>query len=144
MTSSILCAIDISTVGADTHVLTEAITQAKMHNAFLDVVTVLPDFGFSMVGTFFDKDQHKEAEEATKQKLDALIAPLTQAKKMPVTRTVVATGSVYEQVLKMAKKTKCDLIIIGAHRPELRDYLLGPNSARIVRHSNCSVYVVRN
>ena len=28
-------------------------------------------------------------------------------------------------------------------RHALKDYLLGPNVARVVRHANCSVYVVR-
>ena len=53
-------------------------------------------------------------------------------------------GTVYEVILKMAKKTNCDLIVIGAHRPELKDYLLGPNAARVVRHADCSVMVVRD
>lgn len=33
---------------------------------------------------------------------------------------------------------------MAAHRPALKDYLLGPNAARVVRHSNCSVLVVRD
>ena len=56
---------------------------------------------------------------------------------------IIGQGTVYEVILKMAKKTKCDLIVIGAHRPELKDYLLGPNAARVVRHADCSVMVVR-
>ena len=36
-----------------------------------------------------------------------------------------------------------DLIVIGAHKPDFKDYLLGPNAARVVRHSHCSVHVVR-
>ena len=39
---------------------------------------------------------------------------------------------------------KADLIVMGSHRPELRDYLLGPNAARVVRHAPCSVVVVRS
>jgi nucleotide-binding universal stress UspA family protein len=33
--------------------------------------------------------------------------------------------------------------VVGAHRQDLKDYLLGPNAARVVRHADCSVYVVR-
>jgi nucleotide-binding universal stress UspA family protein len=36
-----------------------------------------------------------------------------------------------------------DLIVLAAHRPELKDYLLGPNASRVVRHAKCSVYVIR-
>jgi nucleotide-binding universal stress UspA family protein len=32
---------------------------------------------------------------------------------------------------------------MASHRPELSDYLLGPNAARIVRHAKQSVLVVR-
>ena len=32
---------------------------------------------------------------------------------------------------------------MSANRPELKDYLLGPNAARVVRHSDVSVLVVR-
>jgi nucleotide-binding universal stress UspA family protein len=57
---------------------------------------------------------------------------------------LVGEGNVYEAVLTMAEQREIDLIVIGAHRPELRDYLLGPNAARVVRHAKCSVLVVRH
>ncbi|MEO0863555.1 MAG: universal stress protein, partial [Pseudomonadota bacterium] len=36
-----------------------------------------------------------------------------------------------------------DAIFVGAHRPELKDYLIGPNAARVARHAQQSVFVVR-
>ena len=56
---------------------------------------------------------------------------------------IVAKGPVYECIIKTANQIDADLIVMSAHRPELRDYLLGPNSAKVVRHSNRSVLVVR-
>ena len=35
------------------------------------------------------------------------------------------------------------LIVMGSHHPELKDYLLGPNAAKVMRHADCSVMVVR-
>ncbi len=32
---------------------------------------------------------------------------------------------------------------MGSHRPELSDYLLGPNAGKVVRHAKCLVMVVR-
>ena len=58
-------------------------------------------------------------------------------------RHVVATGRIYEEILRLATQTDAGLIVVGAHKADLKDYLLGPNAARIVRHANCSVYVVR-
>ncbi len=49
-----------------------------------------------------------------------------------------------EEILKAAAESDCDLIVVASHRPALKDYLLGPNAARVVRHANCSVLVVRD
>ncbi len=56
---------------------------------------------------------------------------------------IVGEGTVYEVILDMAEKVEADLIVMASHRPELQDYLLGPNAARVVRHAKCSVLVVR-
>ena len=52
-------------------------------------------------------------------------------------------GETIRLILAAAKEYAADLIIMGSHRPELQDYLLGPNAARVVRHSAKSVLVVR-
>src|SRR3546814_15779996 len=57
--------------------------------------------------------------------------------------TIVRHGPVYEQILQVADDIGADQIVIGAHRPELSDYLLGPNTARLVRHAKFSVHVIR-
>lgn len=62
---------------------------------------------------------------------------------LPHVRHVVGRGTVYEEILRIAGEIGSDLIVIGSHRPELKDYLLGPNAARVVRHADCSVLVVR-
>lgn len=63
--------------------------------------------------------------------------------RLPHVRHVVGRGTVYEEILRIAGEIGSDLIVIGSHRPELKDYLLGPNAARVVRHADCSVLVVR-
>ena len=57
--------------------------------------------------------------------------------------TVVRHGSVYERILEVADELEPVQIVLRAHRPHLADYLLGPNTARVVRHAKCSVNVVR-
>jgi nucleotide-binding universal stress UspA family protein len=58
-------------------------------------------------------------------------------------RRIVAAGKIYQEILRVADEVGADLIVMGSHRPELSDYLLGPNAARVVRHADCSVMVVR-
>ncbi len=55
----------------------------------------------------------------------------------------VAQGAVYKEILSCVKDIGADLVVMSSHRPEAADFLLGPNSARVVRHSPCSVWVVR-
>ena len=59
------------------------------------------------------------------------------------TRLHVVTGTVYDQIIKTANSLNADCIIVGAHSPSLKDYLMGPNAARVARHASQSVFVVR-
>ncbi len=56
---------------------------------------------------------------------------------------IVENGTVYREIVEAAKDLNIDQIVMGAHRPSLADFLLGPNSARVARHAECSVTVVR-
>ncbi len=55
----------------------------------------------------------------------------------------VSSGSAHNSILTIAEDQKADLIIVGSHKPELQDYLLGSTAARIVRHAKCAVLVER-
>lgn len=56
---------------------------------------------------------------------------------------VARYGTVYEEILDLAEELAVDQIVMAANRPSLADYLIGPNTARVVRHAKCSVQVVR-
>ncbi len=55
----------------------------------------------------------------------------------------VLCGQVTTKILEHAADAKCDAIVVASHRPGLQDYFLGSTAARIVRHAQCSVIVVR-
>ena len=55
----------------------------------------------------------------------------------------VARGKIYDRILKVANDLRVDGIYVGAHSPDLRDYLLGSNAARVARHATQSVFVIR-
>ena len=52
-------------------------------------------------------------------------------------------ASIYAEILEVAGEVEADLIVVGSHRPAMKDYLLGTNAARVVRHARCSVLVAR-
>ena len=56
---------------------------------------------------------------------------------------LIRFGTVYVEVLAAAQIVRADLIVTGSHKPDVSDYLIGSNAARIVRHADCSVLVVR-
>lgn len=55
----------------------------------------------------------------------------------------VGTGTVCRGVLAVAERVQADLIVLASHVPELKDYLLSANAARVARRAPCSVLVVR-
>lgn len=60
-------------------------------------------------------------------------------------KIVVEHGeSIYDVILETAQEADVDLIVVGSHRPKMKDYLLGTNAGRVVRHANCSVLVARD
>lgn len=143
MTGPVLCAIDISDAENDDAVLRTAHRMAQQDGLGLDVLTVVPDFGKSLVAGFFEQDHHSKMVAATKEALNKVVSEAIGEEANHKVRHIVATGTAYEEILKLAKETGASLIVIGAHKPDFSDYLLGPNSARVVRHATCSVFVVR-
>ena len=140
---TVLCAIDISQPKLEANVLIEAVNQARSRDLGLDVITVLPDYGMSVVAGFFEKDHQEEATVKAKTLLDQTVSDVLGRNAVLDVRKIVATGTAYEKILEAAATTNTELIVIGAHKPNFQDYFLGPNAARVVRHAECSVYVVR-
>lgn len=140
---SILCALDLSQPEIDDRPLLVAADLARHHGAQLDVMTVVPSFGVGEVSSFFPEGYQDKARDAARERLVAHVAEVLGAEENARVRHEVAVGKVYREVLRVAEEAGSDLIVVGAHNPELRDYLLGSNAARIARHANCSVYVVR-
>lgn len=143
MMKSVLCAIDVSNPGEDKKVLQQAARIAGLDDAQLDVITVVPDFGMSMVSTFFEDGHHDKMIEEAKVHLNEQVTDALGAEANAKVRHIVVFGKTYQEVLKAAEEAKSSLIVVGAHKPDLAEYLLGPNAARIVRHAKTSVYVVR-
>ena len=80
-------------------------------------------------------------EEATKRLGEIAVEHIPEAMRAGV---VVRNGTVYREIVEAAKDLDIRQIVMGAHRPSLADFLLGPNSARVARHAGCTVTVVRD
>jgi len=141
MYKSILVPVDLGHVNASRRAMKTAGELAKLWQADLHVLAVLPDFGMPVVGSYFPEGFEQKALQEMKQKLaDFTNANLVEGVSA---QAHAAHGTIYEEILRATETLKADLVVISAHRPELKDYLLGPNAARVARHANCSVMVVR-
>jgi len=142
MYDNILLAVDLNDESSWQMAMPVAISQCWSESSQLHVLTVVPDFGMSIVGQFFPKNYEKGVAEkvmaALKDFVDEHVPDEINV------RHIVGEGSVYEVILDTAKKIGADLIVVTAGRDDLKDFLLGPNAARVVRHAECSVLVVRN
>ena len=141
MFKNILLAVDLEHDKTWEKSLPISVEYAQTFGSTLHVMTVVPDFGMSIVSTFFPKDYEKQALEHAVERLHAWAAA-NVPEAIPI-QHIVGHGSPYEEILRVAGENPIDLIVLGSHRPTMEDYLLGPNAARVVRHANCSVLVIR-
>ena len=141
MFKTILVPVDVNDPSSWRKALPVAGSLARTHGAQLVVMGVMPEFGLPMVSQYFPPDYEEKMREALDARLHELIR--TELAEGPSAVVRVTEGSVYREILAVAKDVAADLIVMGSHRPGLQDYLLGPNAARVVRHATCSVMVLR-
>jgi universal stress protein F len=141
MHKTIVLPIDLSDERTTAATLSAALDLLQ-ENGTLHVVSVMPNFGYAQISGYFGPD----FEENALQKLGRDLTEWSQ-NHIPTDIDVkihVMHGTVYHEVLEAAQRLAADLIVIGAHRPEFKDYLLGSNASRIVSHAKQSVYIVRS
>lgn len=141
MYKHILVPVDIGHPNVSEKALAAAPQIAQTDDAVLHVLGVVAPLD-SFTSTFFPKRFQEQASNAAQRALHAFTetADLAQIQ----VQHIVAHGAIYDQILTIAKQVDADLIVVASHRPELGDYLLGPNAAKVVRHAQCSVMVVRD
>ena len=141
MYKDILLPIDLNSEESWKKALPRALELAKAFACRLHVMTVVPSVGMSIVGQYLPQDFEKQAVEKTNEQLHLFVSEFVPDDVK--VQHVVANGTIYEEILSVARDIRADLIVMASHRPELKDYLIGPNAARVVRHSPISVLVVR-
>lgn len=140
MFDTILLPVDLSAEASWSKALPAALRLGGP-GVILHVVAVVPDFGMSVVGGYFDKGFEKKALHEVGETLSAWIG--ANVPEGVEAHPHVLHGRIYDEIIAAAEKLDVDAIVLASHTPELSDYLLGPNAARVVRHSSRSVFVVR-
>lgn len=141
---NVVALLDLDDESSWRNVLPAAIDNARQTGGRLHVLSVVPDgmLKMTIVAQLIQEDYERKVADEAKQRQASLIEKhSTEGVQL---EKVVRLGSVYKEALEFASDVEADLIVVGAHRPELKDYLLGPNAGKIVNHATCSVLVVRD
>jgi nucleotide-binding universal stress UspA family protein len=141
MYKRILVAIDLNGNGGWHQPLVAGVEHARKFGAELTVLTVLREVEAMVRGEFAPLGYELFVADL-ENKLAAHVREVNAYDLHP--KLAVTHGqSIYHEILMHAREVGADLIVVGSHRPAMKDYLLGTNAGRVVRHATCSVLVAR-
>lgn len=141
MYKKIIVPLDLADKQSTKAVMAPALELVKAFGSELHLINIIPDFGIKLVYDYLPKNWVSDQQiKHTKQLQDITKLYIPQEIEA---KHYVGRGAIYDEVINYSSKVGADLIIISAVRPQLRDYMLGPNASKIVRHSLISVLVVR-
>lgn len=141
MSENVLIPIDLQQPQSWEKALPVAIRQVG-ESGTVHLLGIVPDIGSSMVATFLPKGYEEQALQRMKTGLDQFAEEhIPEGVK---SETHIGHGHVAETILKIAQKTDAGMIVIASpQRDELRSILISSHTNAVVRHSPCSVIVVR-
>jgi len=140
MYSKILLPIDLGHTATNAQVIATAVDMAHLWHGEIHAVTVAPPIN-AMVAPYLPQSVEKDTLSEIQ---DGLATLMSQSVPEDIKVSIrVIEGAVYHEILHEAKRWQADVIVLASHKPELGDYLLGSNAAKVVRHAPMSVFVVR-
>jgi universal stress protein F len=141
MYSNILFTVDMEHTAESAAALRIAVEEARRSKAKLTVMTVAPGFGMPIVASYFDEGAVREALKEVARHLKKYVDD--NVPEGIETSAVVAEGNPAERILKQAQEDNTDLIVIASHNSQIENLLLGSCASKVVRHSHCTVTVVK-
>lgn len=139
MYSSILVPVDLDEPGSWKKSVPTALALGRCFGAKLALVYVVPEAVLTVQAQWSGFAVQRILDDA-RARLARLAGECAEGAEVD---QYVASGSVYRGILEAAEQRGADLIVLASHRPEMKDYLIGANASRVVRHARCSVMVVR-
>ena len=140
MFKDILLPVNMSDPATWERPLEVAIYLARNCGARLHLMTVMPSFDYPMVENFFPVDFEEKAHARLNKEIHAFVA-----EHIPDdlhAQTIIAVGSIYEQILETAREIKSDLIIMTRKGGPRRHYFMGSNANKVINHAETAVLVL--
>ena len=141
MFNKILVPVDIDYPRTAALVYQKAVTLAKLSDAQIRLVTVMPGFSMPIVASLVPDDVRQETMDHVKTVMEQFIS----ANCEPGVSYSIRTGKNWEEIIRVADKWGADLIVVyhNRHR-EFNEVFSRSCSQRVADHANCSVMRLRN
>lgn len=143
MYSKVVLPIDIHDQNSWVKAVPAALKICQTFAAELHVLYVLPALNASVSAYVTEAISRDALRSKLEQELTELVQQF-DAGDIPLFEAIIDGSSIHQSILTFQKNIEADLIVMNSHHPQASDYLLGPNSAHVVRHAHCSVFVVRD
>lgn len=141
MYNKLLIAIDLSNLKSAKFVVDTAL-QITAHNpdAVYRVVTIIEPIDDSFISSFLPKNFDKSViQEANKALHDFTQASFPEGAKV---QHIVAHGTIYEEVNRIAEEKDVDLIImLASSKPQAKG--LSSNTVKVARNTNKPILILR-
>lgn len=123
---------------------------AKVLDAKVTLLSVVPEFRMVADESFavpmsaeIKRRYEKEAKVQAEKMLSSALRHVAKA-GLKGKSVVVASDLPYQQIIEVARKGKCDLVVMASHgRRGLTGLLLGSETVKVLTHSKVPVLVVR-
>lgn len=136
----VVLAVDLTDSGSWQRALPVALDLLHQSAGTLHVVTVAPEVS-PLIAGYFPAAAGREIVTHAAADLHRFVSEHIPSDVR--VQEIVAQGAIHQEILAAAEQVDADLIVMASRRSGVRTYLLGANAAHVVRHSPCSVLVVR-
>ena len=140
MYSSILVPVDLDEPSSWAKSVPVGLALARAFDARITLATVVPD-NVAVREAQWSAIGYRRLLDIAAARLGSLADELGGDAEL---ENRVRSGPIAKGILALAEEVDADLIVLASHRPEMKDWLIGANASRVVRHAACSVMVVRD
>lgn len=109
----------------------------KIHTLYVDQ-TKIHNASFTLANT----NTAQQIKQETKQRVREIFHSTVPEELQGSCR--IREGVVYDEILAQADEVKPDVILVASGRPGFSSYLIGSNAEKVLRHAQCSVFVIRD
>ncbi len=125
--------------------LEHAVKMARLLDSEITLLHVVSSFAFrvNLPEMEFDETQEAKLAGVIESKLNKIADEISQKEGVKVS-TLITSGRVREEVVRVAEEIYADIIILGTHGVSgLREFFMGSNAFRIVSDAACPVLCIQ-